>query len=247
MPSSATAGSVSSLLASLHVLARRFLTLAMLEGRQAGLRLLSMLALALLAAGLAVTGWLGLLAGIVLALVENNIVSWVAALGIAALLSFAGAGGLALMVVRRCAKPLFAATRRQLGPRRNLNTEGGAGSTPLLPHEQEVVDGSMAAYAEYQVARKSVRHRLGSPLIIGGVMVAGIAVGYLGRGRHQTRNQLGTGGPSAWMQILGSAQVLIPLWIALHSALPARASSAPTTALQPDDGGKASAGEHHET
>jgi hypothetical protein len=61
MRSLTAAISVSSLLASLHVWALRFLTLATEEGKQAGQRLLSMLGLALLAAGLAITGWLGLL------------------------------------------------------------------------------------------------------------------------------------------------------------------------------------------
>lgn len=75
MPSIAAAGSVSSLLASLHALVKRSLTLVTEEGRQAGLRLLSTLGLALLAAGLAITGGLGLLAGIFLALVLNDIVS----------------------------------------------------------------------------------------------------------------------------------------------------------------------------
>jgi uncharacterized membrane protein YqjE len=211
MPSLAAAGSVSSLLASLQALAKSFLTLATVEGKQAGLRLLSMLGLALLAAGLAVTGWLGLLAGIVLALVQNNIVSWGVALGVVALLSFAGAGGLALMMMRRSAKPLFAATRRQLGPRGNPEIHVNDGSPPLVPYEQEVEEGRMAAYAEYQVGRRRLRRRLGSPLIIGGVMLAGIAAGYLVGGRRQPKDQFDRGGPSAWTRVLGLVQVLTPL------------------------------------
>ena len=53
-----------------------------------------MLGLALAAAVLAITGWLAMLACVVLALVQNDIVGWGWALAIAALLSFAGAGGL---------------------------------------------------------------------------------------------------------------------------------------------------------
>lgn len=246
MPTLTTARSVSSLLASLHVLAGHFLDLATLEGRQAGLRLLSMLGLALLAAGLAITAWLGLLAGIALALVQHNIVSGGVALGIAALLSFAGAGGLALVIMRRSAKPLFAATRRQLGQHHNPETDGDDGSPPLMPYEREVEDGRTAAYAQYQMVRNSLRRRLGSPLIIGGVLVAGIAVGYLGRGRRQSRNRIDSGSPGAWGQVLGTAQILMPLGIALHSALRARASAAPTAVPQPDSGVKAAARERHE-
>jgi hypothetical protein len=73
-----------------------------------------MLALALAAAMLAITGWLAMIACVVLALVQNDIVSWGWALSIAALLSFAGAGGLVMMVIQRSRYLLFLGTRRQL-------------------------------------------------------------------------------------------------------------------------------------
>ena len=110
----APTGSISALIASLRVLGEHFLTLATLEGRQAGLSLAWMLGLALAAAVLALTGWLALLACLVLALVQNDIVGWGWALAIAALFSFAGAGGLVLLVIRRSRHLLFPATRRQL-------------------------------------------------------------------------------------------------------------------------------------
>jgi hypothetical protein len=72
------------------------------------------LGLALAAAVLAITGWLALLACVVLALVQNDIVGWGWALSIAALLSFAGAGGLVFLVIQRSRDPLFPVTRRQL-------------------------------------------------------------------------------------------------------------------------------------
>ncbi len=114
MRSAAPAGSISALIASVRTLGERLLALAALEGRQAGLSLLCMLGLALVAAGLALTGWLALLACVVLALVRNDIVGWGWALSIAALLSFAGAGGFALLTIRRSRDLLFTATRRQL-------------------------------------------------------------------------------------------------------------------------------------
>ncbi len=114
MNADAPPGSVSSLIASVRTLSERFLTLATLEGKQAGLSLAWMLGLALAAAVLVITGWLAMLACIVLAFVRNDIVGWGWALAIAALLSFAGAGGLALMVSQRSRHLLFPATRRQL-------------------------------------------------------------------------------------------------------------------------------------
>jgi uncharacterized membrane protein YqjE len=114
MHSVAPRGSISSLIASVRELGERFLTLMTLEGRQAGLNLAWMLALALAAAMLAITGWLALIACVVLALVQNDIVGWGWALSIAALLSFAGAGGLLFMAIQRSRYLLFPATRRQL-------------------------------------------------------------------------------------------------------------------------------------
>jgi len=114
MQSVAPTGSISSVIASVRALGEHFLTLVTLEGRQAGLGLAWMLALALAAAVLAITGWLAMLACVVLALVQNDIVGWGWALAIAALLSFAGAGGLVFMVIQRSRHLLFPTTRRQL-------------------------------------------------------------------------------------------------------------------------------------
>lgn len=110
----AAIGSFASLIASVRALGECLFTLAALEGKQAGLSLAWMLGLALAAAGLAITAWLALLAAVVLALVENDIVGWGWALSIAALVSVAGAGGLMAMVIRRSRDLLFPATRRQL-------------------------------------------------------------------------------------------------------------------------------------
>jgi hypothetical protein len=114
MHSVAPTGSISSLIASVRALGERFLTLAALEGKKAGVTLAWMVGLALAAAVLAITGWLALLACVVLALVQNDIVGWGWALSIAALLSFAGAGGLVFMLIQHSRHLLFPATRRQL-------------------------------------------------------------------------------------------------------------------------------------
>jgi len=114
MNSVAPTGSISSLIASLCALGERFLALVMLEGEQAGLSLAWMLGLAFAAAVLAMTGWLVLLACIVVALIQNGIVSWGWALSIASLLCFAGAAGLMLIVIQKSRNLLFPATRRSL-------------------------------------------------------------------------------------------------------------------------------------
>jgi hypothetical protein len=114
MHSVAATGSIASLIASVRELGERFLILVTLECKQAGLSLAWMLGLALAATVFAITGWLAMLACVVLALVQNDIVGWGWALSIAAVLSFAGAGGLVFMVVQRSRYLLFPATRRQL-------------------------------------------------------------------------------------------------------------------------------------
>jgi uncharacterized membrane protein YqjE len=92
-----------------------FLHLAVLEGKKAGIGLALMLGFGVGAAVLLITGWLALIACVVVALVENDILGWVSSLLIAALLSFAGAGGLVFLAIKRSKDLLFYATRRQLG------------------------------------------------------------------------------------------------------------------------------------
>jgi hypothetical protein len=105
---------MTALIASLRALGERFVALVTLECQQAGQSLAWMLGLALVATLLAITGWLTMLACVILTLVQNQIVGWEWALAIAALLSFAGAGGLVLMVIQQSRNLLFPATRRQL-------------------------------------------------------------------------------------------------------------------------------------
>jgi len=91
------------------------LHLVALETRKAAFGLALMIAFATGAMVLLVTGWLALVACVVAALVENQILGWGWSLLIAALLSFAGSGGLLLITLRRSKDLLFHATRRQLG------------------------------------------------------------------------------------------------------------------------------------
>lgn len=116
LPSNATrpVGTVSALIASMRVFGDRLFSLITLEGKQAGVSLAFMLGFGVAAAVLVITGWLALIACVVVALIENEVVGWPWALVIAALLSFAGAAGLVVLLVQRSKDLLFTATRRQL-------------------------------------------------------------------------------------------------------------------------------------
>jgi uncharacterized membrane protein YqjE len=110
-----TAAAIHSLIDSVRDWLDNFLDLVVLEGKKAGIGLALMLGFGVGAAVLLITGWLALVACAVAALVENDILGWAWSLLIAALLSFAGAGGLVFLVIKRSKDLLFSATRRQLG------------------------------------------------------------------------------------------------------------------------------------
>lgn len=198
MHSAASTGSVSSLIASVRALGERFLTLVTLEGKQARLSLAWMLGLALAAAVLAITGWLALLACVVLALVQNDIVGWGWALAIAALLSFAGAGG-----------PVFMMTW-------GINKRKRSDS--IVRAEQQVAEARTAALAEYQAARAELRRRMSSLVFMGSVLIGAIALSYLVLGRGKQKRRVDPGSPGAWSQVVKTVQVLLPLLTALNSA-----------------------------
>ena len=110
-----TAAAIHSLIDSVRDWLDNFLDLVVLEGKKAGIGLALMLGFGVGAAVLLITGWLALVACAVAALVENDILGWAWSLLIAALLSFAGAGGLVFLAIKRSQDLLFSATRRQLG------------------------------------------------------------------------------------------------------------------------------------
>lgn len=109
------AATLRSLIDSVRGWLDNFLQLVVLEGKKAGIALALMLGFGAGAAILLMTGWLALVGCAVAALVENDILGWVWSLLIAALLNFAGAGGLVFLAIKRSKDLLFYATRRQLG------------------------------------------------------------------------------------------------------------------------------------
>jgi len=109
------AATLRSLVDSVRGWLDNFLQLVVLEGKKAGIALALMLGFGAGAAILLMTGWLALVGFAVAALVENDILGWAWSLLIAALLNFAGAGGLVFLAIKRSKDLLFYATRRQLG------------------------------------------------------------------------------------------------------------------------------------
>lgn len=112
--SSSTPSSLTTIIGTVRTLADRFLALALLEGKQAGISLAFMVGSAIAAAVLIITAWLALVAMAVVALATNDLVSWPVALFIAAILCVAGAGGLGWFIMARSKDLMFTATRRQL-------------------------------------------------------------------------------------------------------------------------------------
>jgi hypothetical protein len=109
------AAAIHSLIDSVRGWLDNFLHLAVLEGKRAGIGLAVMLGFSVGATILLVSGWLALVGSAVVAVVEADILGWAWSLLIAALLSFAGAGGLVFLAIKRSKDLLFCATRRQLG------------------------------------------------------------------------------------------------------------------------------------
>lgn len=82
--------------------------------------------------------------------------------------------------------------------------------------EQRVAEARTAALAEFEAARANLRRRMGSPVVIGGVLLGVIALGYftLGRGKRPACAE----SPGASSRVVKTMQVLLPLCIALGSA-----------------------------
>ena len=64
--------------------------------------------------------------------------------------------------------------------------------------EQQVAEARTAVLAEYQAARAKLRHRMGSPVFIGGVLLGAIALGYLALGRGKPKRLADPGSQGAW-------------------------------------------------
>ena len=88
----------------------------------------------------------------------------------------------------------------------------------IILAEQQVAEARTAVLAEYQAARAKLRHRMGSPVFIGGVLLGAIALGCLALGCGKPKRLADPGSPGAWARAGKTVQVLLPLLMALNSA-----------------------------
>jgi uncharacterized membrane protein YqjE len=116
-PASGVLAELTNTLASARAAAERFLDLASLEARRAGLALVWMIALGLAAAVCAVTAWLGLMAALAVWAVSLGYPPLVAVFVLAAL-NLAGGVALVYRCVGMSRDLLFPATRRQIAGNR---------------------------------------------------------------------------------------------------------------------------------
>lgn len=90
--------------------------------------------------------------------------------------------------------------------------------------ERLVADAKAVMAAEYHTVIAKTRRSASSPLLVGGVLLGAMAIGYLAVGKRGkpdlalTREKRG-----AWPQLLQIAQILLPLLGALKAAQEAKA------------------------
>lgn len=204
-------GAIAAMTESLLELLAHFVSLISLESRGAGLSLAWMFGLVIGAAVLAMIGLLAMLACLALILVQSGIIGWVGVLALAAVASLAGVALLIGVIVRWSRHPVFPATRRQLiglgeGTEHAIDLSG-----PLGLAEQQVVAARTAVVDEYHRAQARLQQRVESPVLLGGVLLGAIGVGYLSTKHDKSRGLLWRGG-------LKTLQVLLPLWLATKVA-----------------------------
>ncbi len=204
-------GAIAAMTKSLLDLIARFVSLFAVESRVIGLDLAWMFGLIISAAWLALTGWLFMLAGLAFVLVQNGTIGWVGALVIGALGSFAGVAILIAVIARWRRHPFFPATRRQLISLAEGTDKVSSLSIHLGLAEQQVVEARTAVVDEYQLAQARLQHRVESPVLLGGVLLGAIGVGYLSRKHDKSRGLL-------WRAGLMASKILLPLWLAKNVA-----------------------------
>ena len=92
---------------------------------------------------------------------------------------------------------------------------------PIALAEQEVVQARAAAFAELRAARAKVRRVALSPWVIGGALLGAAALGYLAFGYARARRCAEPGRPDGWTLAFKTGQMVVPLLVALTSAVAA--------------------------
>ena len=103
------------------------------------------------------------------------------------------------------------ATRRQLIGRDEGTEQAIKSPTPLGVAEQQVIAARTVLVGEYHRAQARLQHRVESPVLLGGIFLGAIGVGYLSTRNDKSRGLLWRGG-------LKTFQVLLPLWLATKIA-----------------------------
>lgn len=201
------AGAIAAMTKSLLALIARFVSLFASESRVVGGDLAWIFGLVVSAAWLAMTGWLVMLACLALVLVQGGIIGWVGALAIAGSVSFVGVALLIGVIVRWSRHPVFPATRRQLICLGEGSEEISKDSaTPGLA-EQQVIEARIAVLGEYHLTQARLQQRVESPVLLGGVFLVAVGVGYLSTQHDKSRGLL-------WHSGVKTLQVLLPIWLA---------------------------------
>jgi hypothetical protein len=94
-------------------------------------------------------------------------------------------------------------------------------SDPIALAEQEVAEARAAAFAEYRAAQAKVRRVALSPYVIGGTLLGAAALGYLAFGYARSRRRAEPGRPDGWTLAFKTGQLVVPLLVALTSAIAA--------------------------
>jgi hypothetical protein len=100
---------------------------------------------------------------------------------------------------------------------------------PVALAEQEVAEARETALAEYRAARAKVRRVALSPYVIGGAVLGAAALGYLAFTHARSRRRAGPGSPDGWMLAFKTGQTVVPLLVALASAIAAVHGPGPRT------------------
>lgn len=125
-PGGGVGGMVARLLAETRQLASDYALLAVLDARRAAIRLAWLLSVGLIVAVLLVTAWLAGVAGAIVYLLGEGM-SWIGALGVAALLNLVAAGALIWWMRRLVTELPFTALVRQLRGEPPAGAPGGEG------------------------------------------------------------------------------------------------------------------------
>lgn len=205
------AGAIAAVSESLFELIARFGYLIAEESKAAGLSMALLFGFVIIAVLLLMTGVIALLACLALVLVQNGIMGWVGVLGIVALISFVGVVIVLGIIARSSRQHFFPGTRRQLvGLDDHADGVIDASSPPGLA-EQNVVEAQSAFSEQFDRAQARLQHRVESPILLGGVFLGAISVGYLTGKHDKSRGLLRRGG-------LMALQAALPIWLARHMA-----------------------------